>query len=93
MKMTNILKDYTNQHKNIGIGNRFLIEFGFIRGPVLKGKEKESIISSFDGYTFYLLIKDERSRYTWAFLTKDKITPIKIVDTFLDHRGLKEGMR
>ena len=64
MKMIKMLKGYTNQHKHIGIGNIFLMDFRFICGYVPKGKEEGNNISSFNRYTFYLLIIDERSRYT-----------------------------
>ena len=86
------MKGYTNKHKKIGIGNRFLIDFGCVHGPVPKGKEKVNIVSSFDVHSFYLLITDEDSRYIWVFLTKDKTPPIEIVN-ILEHHGLKEGMR
>ena len=84
---------FTNQHINIDIRNRFLVDFGFVCGPVSKVKSKGNLISSFDGCTSYLLVTDKSSRYTWVFLTKYQNPPIEIVDTFLEHRGLKKGMR
>ena len=69
--MTKMLEGYKHEHEGIGIGNRFLMDFGFVRGPLSKGETKGKIMSSFDGYTSYVLITDEHSRYTWVFLTKD----------------------
>jgi len=93
MKMTKQLKGYKNQSIDIGVGNRFLMDLCVVRGPVSKGTDKGTIMSSFDGYTSYLLITDKASRYSWVFLTKNKNPPITIVDTFLEHHGLKQGMR
>ena len=75
IKMMKQLKGYKNQHIDIGVGDWFLINFGFVRGPVPKGKDKGNIMSSFDGYTSYLLITDEASRYCWDFWRKIKIHP------------------
>lgn len=50
----------------------------------------DRVISSWDGYSAYLLVVDEASRI-WVFLTKSKEPPIDIVDTFLDRFGLEKG--
>jgi hypothetical protein len=45
----------------------------------------DRVVASWDGYSSYLLIVDEASRYIWVFLTKSKEPPLDIIDTFLDH--------
>ena len=69
------------------------MDFGFVRGPKNKSEPTGKILASFDGYTSYLLITDEASRYNWVFPTKDKKPTLLIVSTFLEHHGLKQGMR
>ncbi len=54
-------------------------------------KTTDRVIDSWDGYSLYLLVVDEASRYIWVFLTKSKDPPLDIIDMFLDHFGLKIG--
>ena len=49
------------------------------------------MIRSYDGFTSYLLIIDEASRYTWVFLTATKEPPLDIVSEFLQHHGHEDG--
>jgi hypothetical protein len=46
-------------------------------------KSTDRVVSSYDGYTSYLLIIDEVSRMAWVFLTKSKDPPLDIVRAFL----------
>jgi hypothetical protein len=46
-------------------------------------KATDRVVSSYDGYTLYLLIIDEASRYAWVFLTKSNDPPIDIICAFL----------
>jgi len=92
-KMIQMLKGYATDAHRLSTGNIFQIHFGFIRGPDDDTTTKENIVSSFDGYTSYLLVVDKSSRYTWVFLTEDKSPPITIVNSFLEQQGLKEGVR
>lgn len=46
-------------------------------------KCSDCVIASWDGYSSYLLIVDDASRYIWVFLTKSKTPPIDIIDKFL----------
>ena len=78
--MTKVIKVHSNTHNASMAGNRFLMDSGFVRGPNKDNNKKVNIIASFDGYTSYLLITDEISRYSWIFLTKDKTLPINTVD-------------
>ncbi len=61
--------------------------------PEYRGQTKlrDRVISSWDGYSSYLLIVDEASRYIWVFLTKSKDPPIDIVETFLGRFGHEDG--
>ena len=56
-------------------------------------EKKGNFLASIDAYTSYLPVIDDASRYTWIFLTKDKKSPIEIVDNFLEYHGLKSGTR
>ena len=75
---------------------RFYMDFGFLRAsspdlhqPGTKGGDQ--VVYSHDGYTSYLLIVDEASRYTWVFLTSSKSPPLNIVHEFLKTHGLPDG--
>ena len=50
-------------------------------------KSTDRVVSSYDGYTSYLLIIDLVSRMAWVFLTKSKDPPIDIVHAFLTLHG------
>ena len=71
------------------------MDFGFMRAssPEYRGQTKlrDRVISSWDGYSSYLLIVDEASQYIWVFLTKSKDPPIDIVETFLGRFGHEDG--
>ncbi len=54
-------------------------------------KGTDRVIASWDGYSLYLLVVDEASRYIWVFLTKSKEPPLDIINTFLDHCGHELG--
>ncbi len=51
--------------------------FGFMRASALDyswpDKSKDHVVQSFDGYSPYLLIVDEASRFVWIFLTASKV--------------------
>ena len=49
------------------------------------------MVKSYDGYTPYLLIVDEATRYAWVFLTASKDPPLDIVREFLHLHGHEEG--
>ena len=54
-------------------------------------KGTDRVVRSYDGYTSYLLIIDEASRYVWVFLTASKTPPLDIVMEFLHHHGHEDG--
>ncbi len=52
---------------------------------------KDRVVYSYDGYTSYLLIVDEASRYIWVFPTSSKDPPLDLVSTFLQVHGHING--
>jgi hypothetical protein len=71
------------------------MDYGFMRASTpdyshtQKGKNR--VIRSYDGFTSYLLIIDEASRYVWVFLTATKDPPLDIVSEFLQQHGHESG--
>lgn len=78
------LQDYSN----IGIGQQFHMDFGFVSGK----DHNNQIIRSHDGYNSYLLIIDAKTRYMWTFLSKTKLPPIKTIKLFLQVHGAHHGI-
>jgi hypothetical protein len=66
------------------VGRRFYMDFGFMRASssdyTTPNKTLDRVIDSWDGYSSYLLIVDEASRYIWVFLTKSKEPPLDIIE-------------
>ena len=73
----------------------FYMDFGFMRASSSDlqhtTKPTDRIVHSYDGFTSYLLIVDEATRYVWVFLTHSKEPPIAIVSEFLHHHGHDNG--
>jgi hypothetical protein len=71
------------------------MDFGFMRASTSDyaqpNKFTDKVVSSYDGYTLYLLVIDEASRMAWVFLTKSKDPPIDIVRAFLTLHGHSDG--
>ena len=76
---------------------RYYMDFGFMRASAddfKKGsrlKSDDRVVFSYDGYSSYLLVVDEASRYVWVFLTSSKDPPIDLVTTFLQLHGHPDG--
>jgi len=74
---------------------RFYMDFGFMRSSTSDytrpNKSTDQVVSSYDGYSSYLLVIDEVSRCAWVFLTKSKDRPIDIVWAFLTLHGHSDG--
>ncbi len=74
---------------------QFYMDFGFMRSSTSNyacpNKSTDRVVSSYDGYTSYLLIIDEASRMAWVFLTKSKDPPLDIVRAFLTLHGHSDG--
>jgi hypothetical protein len=74
---------------------RFYMDFGFMRASTSNfsqpNKKNDRVVQSYDGFSAYLLVVDEASRYVWVFLTTSKTPPIDIIDTFLSRFGHESG--
>ncbi len=58
-------------------GQHFSMDFGFVRGSQFKSKDEHgNLVTSFDGKNSYLIIIDRATRYTWVFLSNNKVPPI-----------------
>jgi hypothetical protein len=65
-------------------GQRFHMDMGLVRGSSYRTKDENGhLLTSQDGYNSYLIIVDQASCYTWIFLSKHKIPPIKVIENFL----------
>jgi hypothetical protein len=71
------------------------MDFGFMRASTSdyarRDKSKDRVVSSYDGFTSYLLVIDEASRFVWVFLTATKSPPIDIIKEFLTQHGHEDG--
>jgi len=69
------------------IGVRFYMDFRFIRASSVNYRRpninSDRIIDSYDGYSSYLLIVDDKLSKTWVFLTKSKAPTLDILRLFL----------
>ena len=78
-----------------GVGQRLFMDFGFMRASTSDysrpNPKKDRVVDSFDGFSSYLLIIDEASRYAWVFLCTSKEPPIEYASSFLRTYGLQEG--
>lgn len=74
---------------------RFYMDFGFMRASTANfskpNTNQDRVILSYDGFSSYLLIVDEATRYVWVFLTHNKEPPLDIIDTFLQRFGHERG--
>jgi len=74
---------------------RFYMDFGFMRASTSQyskpNKKDDRVVLSYDGFSSYLLVVDEATRYIWVFLTNTKEPPIGLIDTFLDRLGHVHG--
>ncbi len=53
---------------------------------------RDRVITSYDGYSSYLLIVDEKSSKAWVILTRTKEPPIEIVCLFLQSFGRSKAL-
>jgi hypothetical protein len=77
------------------IKRRYYMDFGFMRASTSNfsqpSKKHDRVVLSYDGYSSYLLIINEASRYIWVFLTNSKEPLLDIIDAFLGRFGHKHG--
>ncbi len=68
-------------------GARFYMDFGFIRASSdnyqRPNPHSDPVVDSYDGYSSYLLIMDNKLSMTWIFPTRSKSPPLKIIRLFL----------
>ena len=70
---------------NIHPGQKFHMDFGFVRGSDYNYETKDGkTVTSIDGYNSYLSIIDRATRYQWIFLTASKTPPIDVVTRILN---------
>ena len=71
------------------------MDFGFMRASSSDYRrpnpKTDRVVQSWDGYSSYLLIVDEASRFMWVFLMKSKEPLLDIVDSFLKKFGHDNG--
>jgi hypothetical protein len=76
-------------------GAQFYMDFGFIHASSNNyqrpNTQSDCVIDSYDGYSSYLLIVDDKSAMTWIFLTKSKSPPLEIIRLFLQTFGHNNG--
>jgi hypothetical protein len=70
---------------------RFYMDFDFICASsanyLRPNINRDRVVDSYDGYSLYLLIVDDKSSMTWVFLTKSKSPQLDIVRLFLQTFG------
>lgn len=54
-------------------------------------KDKEHIVTSYDGFNSYLLVVDESTKYTWVYLCESKEPPVSLIEIHLDQFGHTSG--
>jgi hypothetical protein len=74
---------------------RYYMDFGFMHASTSDysrpQKGKDRVVHLYDGFTLYLLIVDEATRYVWVLLTPSKEPPLDIISEFLHHHGHEDG--
>jgi hypothetical protein len=74
---------------------RFFMDFGFMRSSRYNYCSPRlginHVVECFEGYSVYLIIVDESSRYVWVFLRKSKEPPIDLVQAFLAIHSSLDG--
>ena len=81
--------------RTIEAKRRFYMDFGFMHASTSDfsrpNKNTDRVVTSYDGFSSYLLIVDEATRFIWVFLTKSKAPPLDILDSFLARFGHEHG--
>ncbi len=81
--------------RTMEVGRQFYMDFGFmcVSSQDYDGTRHSGprVVTSWDGFSSYLLIVDEASQYIWVFLTTSKEPPVDIINMFLTRFGHKDG--
>jgi hypothetical protein len=84
-----------NPQRAMATKQRFFMDFGFMRASRSDYRSPklglDRVVECFEGYSAYLIIVDEFSRYVWVFLRKSKQPPVDLVKTFLTIHGSPTG--
>ena len=92
--MTAQIKGYNkNSLRATTQGEWFNVDYGFVRGKEVIKNGDGPVITSKEGYNYYVLVVDEYSRHLWVFLFANKSPPIDTIKTFLSTHGHKSGLR
>ncbi len=71
------------------------MDFGFLRASNFDysrpDKSTDRVITSFDGYSSYLIVVDEFTKFIWVFLCKTKEPPLTLLHLFFDLFGSTAG--
>jgi hypothetical protein len=72
--------------RTIEAKRRFYMDFCFMHASTsdfsCPNKNTNHVVTSYDGFSSYLLIVDEATRFIWVFLTKSKAPSLDILDSF-----------
>jgi hypothetical protein len=78
-----------------GKATRMYLDYGFVRASnedfSRPDRKKDRVIESYDGFTSYLLVVDEVTKYAWLFLTKSKDPALEICRLFFKQFGNENG--
>ena len=93
-KISKLPKPKTTNQTVHAFGQRFHMDFGFVRGSDYRTENTDGrIITSRNGYNAYLSIIDVHTRFQWIYLTASKDPPLAFVEQFLDRYGLQQGQQ
>jgi hypothetical protein len=77
-------------------GTLFYMDFGFICASSVdyhcSNVTSDRVIDSYNGYSSYLLIMDNKSSMSWIFLTQSKSPPLELVRLFLCTFGCNRSL-
>ena len=83
-------------HRLDTCGQEFYMDLGFMRSSTADykrpNKKTDRVVTSYDGYSSYLLIVDGASRRIWVFLTQTKEPPIDILRAFMTKFSIGSGL-
>lgn len=101
-KLTKAPKGKTETFEASKPGERYHMDFGFVRGPKYiastrrnklqkRPQQKNPIITSREGFNSYLLITDAYTRVCWIFLLKSKEPPTETIRAFMEIYGRRDN--
>jgi len=92
--MTTQIKGYNKDPTRATIpGQRFFMDYGFAHNKETTKQEYGLLLTSKDGFNYYLLIENDYSHHLCVFLFADKKPSITTVIKFLRPRGVKSKLK